>query len=236
MKAKYFCTSLLALLGLVHTGYSQTTRKDREVFPVISSDTIKKGKYTLVFVNKSPGFDQKVTQQLIDAFFTVYPKQAKQYNKNTLRQVKFVIDPAYTHVAAAGGGVVTFNPVWFAKNPQDIDVVTHETMHIVQSYPHGSGPGWITEGIADYVRYKMGINNQAANWKLPEYSSSQKFDNSYRVTARFFVWIENHYDKKFVLKLDKVMREKTYTADFAKQHTGKTFEELWQEYSSNSLI
>jgi hypothetical protein len=32
-------------------------------------------------------------------------------------------------------------------------------MHIVQAYPDGAGPWWITEGIADFVRFDDGIDN-----------------------------------------------------------------------------
>jgi hypothetical protein len=205
-------------------------------YPILSIDTITKKKYTLVFVNRSPDFADSTKQKLINTFFEVYPKEVKAYNKNSMKKVVFTIEPGYNGVAAAHNGRIFFSPAWFVKNPQDIDVVTHECMHIVQSYGGGSGPGWITEGIADYVRHKMGVNNEGSNWKLPEYSAKQNFTNAYRVTARFFVWIEKNYDKKFVRKLDKAMREKSYTANFAKEHTGKTFEELWTEYGNNPSI
>ena len=210
--------------------------RNQDAFPVLSSDTIHKGKYTLIYINKSEGFPDSTKDRLIETFFKVYPKEAKTYNKKTSDTVVFLIDPGYKGVAATSRGVVRYNPDWFAKHPQDIDVVTHEAMHIVQDYRGGSGPGWITEGIADYVRYKMGVNNEASGWKLPDYTVKQNFDNSYRVTARFFVWIEKKHDKKFVKKLDKAMREHTYTADFTKNETGKTFEELWSEYAAAPLM
>src|SRR5690606_11385625 len=96
-------------------------------------DTLTKKKYTLIFIDKSPDLDPLVKNRLIDAFFTTYPKEVKLYNKNSTRKVIFIIDPEYKGVAAAGGGIVRFNPEWFKKNPGDIDVVTHEVMHLVQS-------------------------------------------------------------------------------------------------------
>jgi len=60
-------------------------------------------------------------------------------------------------------------------------------MHIVQDYGQSTGPGWLTEGIADYARYKFGVNNPAAKWALPAYKSTQKYTDAYRVTARFLV-------------------------------------------------
>src|ERR1700749_3486662 len=99
-------------------------------------ETITKGKYTLVFIDKSTDFSSVTRQRMIDAFFKVYPLEAKEYNKNTLRKVTFVIYPAYDGVAATGDGTARFNPDWLKKHPEDIDVVTHEVMHIVQNYRH----------------------------------------------------------------------------------------------------
>lgn len=228
--------SFLLLCTLLATCIGSLAQDAAKEYPTISTDSIIKGKYTLLFINKDTALDATVKQRLIDAFFTVYPKEAAMYNQHTANKVTFIIDPAYDGVAATSNDVVSFNPEWFRKHPGDIDVVTHEAMHIVQAYPDEAGPGWITEGIADYVRYKMGVDNAGANWKLTEYNAKQNYDNSYRITARFFVWIEQHYDKNFVKQLDAAMRSKKYTDDFAKQHTGKTFSQLWEEYTNNSAI
>lgn len=203
---------------------------------IISKDSLTKDGYKLLFINKDSSFDNNVKQRLTDAFFTVYPKEAQLYNSNTAKNVIFIIDPEYKGVAATAGHIVRFNPEWFHKHPGDIDVVTHEVMHIVQDYGDSNGPGWITEGIADYVRFKLGVDNEGAGWKLPDYSSKQNYDNSYRITARFFVWIESKYRKDFVQKMDNVMRTHAYTPSIWKNLTGKTVDELWNEYSKNPLI
>jgi hypothetical protein len=224
------CILLVSFTASAYTGAGGITQSDP------SADTITKGRYTLVFIERGSHLDPGVRKKMIDAFFAVYPLQAKKYNRKTKRQVVFIIDTSYKGVAATSGSVVRYNPEWFRKHPEDIDVVTHELMHVVQDYGPKGGPGWITEGIADYVRYKMGINNEAANWKLPAYTPKQNFDNSYRVTARFFAWIEKQYDKNFVRKLDRAMREKTYSENFTKDCTGKTFAELWQEYGADPSL
>lgn len=225
------------LLAATLTSFSQDKKwGEIDSSNTVSADTITKGKYTLVFINKDPAFDEKVKQRMINAFFSVYPAEAKKYNTTTVKKVTFIIDPAYDGVAATGEGIVRFNPAWFHKHPGDIDVVTHEVMHIVQAYPNDSGPGWITEGIADYVRYRFGVDNEGGDWQLPAYSAQQNYDNSYRITARFFTWIEKYYDKNFVQKLDAAMRTKKYTDDFCKNTTGKTFAALWSEYGKNPAI
>ena len=199
----------------------------------ITRDTISKKGFTLFFINKDSTFDKQVQEAMINTFFTVYPKEVKTYNPKSLKKVTIIIDPEYKGVAATAGGIVRVNPEWMHKHPNDIDVVTHEVMHIVQSYPDGAGPGWITEGIADYVRNEFGVNNVEGGWALPDYNIRQKYQDAYRVTARFFIWIEKNYKKDLVKKLDKAMRDKAYTRDFWKNETGKTVDQLWVVYSAN---
>lgn len=143
--------------------------------------------YKLTFTNYDATLDTAGQQRLINTFFTVYPKLAEAYNKKTLKEVKLVIDTTYKGVAETANGKVTISSAWLHKHPEDIDVVTHEVMHIVQDYDQSAGPEWLTEGIADYARYKFGVNNAAAKWALPDYKSTQNYDNAYRVTARFLV-------------------------------------------------
>jgi len=214
-------------------------RKDWNQIPLeemVSRDSVTEKGYTLILINLAPTFDSILKTKMIKTFFDVYPKQANLYNSNTLKKVTFVIDPQYLGVAATSGGIVRFDPAWFVKNPGDIDVVTHEVMHIIQSYPGDAGPGWVTEGIADYVRYKMGVDNAGAGWSLTPFSVEQNYDNAYRVTARFMVWTEQYYDKQLVKKLDAAMRTETYQNSLWKTLTGKTVEELWAEYSLNPAI
>ncbi len=218
-------------LSAPHRDWNETFSKED-----ISRDTISKGGYTLIFINKDPALDNNVKQHMINTFFSVYPKEVKAYNHNSLKKVFIIIDPEYKGVAATSGAVVRVNPEWMHKHPEDLDVVTHEVMHIVQSYPGGAGPGWITEGIADYVRNKMGVNNEAGGWQLPDYNSRQNYTDAYRVTARFLQWIEKKYKKDLVQKLDADMRNKKYTPAFWKKETGKTVDELWEEYAANPAI
>ena len=196
----------------------------------ISRDTITKGKYTVIFINKSPGFSAVTRQRLIDAYFEVYPKEAQRFNPHTLRSVNFIIDPAYDGVAETDSGTVRYNPDWFVKHPEDIDVVTHEVMHIVQDYRHDP-PGWLTEGIADYTRYVFGINNPAAQWMLPPYREGQSYENAYKITARFLVWAEQQKNAHLVDRLDAALRDGTYTPGLWVKLTGKTVDDLWAAYA-----
>jgi hypothetical protein len=192
--------------------------------------------YTLTVQNKDATFDDNERARLVNTFFTVYPQELNRFNTGATKSVKFIIDPAYTGVAATGGGVTTLSSTWFHNNPEDIDVVTHEVMHIVQAYTGGNPPGWLVEGIADYARYIYGVNNAAAGWSLPAWSSSQSYTDAYRVTARFLRWLQLHKRSTIVDDLDKACRNRTYTANTWVSLTGETVDQLWADYSANPTL
>ncbi|PTQ95105.1 basic secretory peptidase family protein [Mucilaginibacter yixingensis] len=198
--------------------------------------TFKKKGYTLIVANNDPKVDLKQQVRLITTFFQTYPKLAKAYNKNTADTVYLMLDTAYTGVAATGHARVRLNANWIIAHPEDIDVITHEVMHIVQNYGRSVGPGWLTEGIADYARYQFGVNNQAAKWVLPEFKTSQNYSNGYRVTARFLAWIEKHVKKGTVKALDEQLRNHSYTAGSWEAITGKTLDELWKAYAADPAV
>lgn len=200
-----------------------------------AKDSVTKSGYTLIFISKDSAFSALTKQRMISTFFVVYPQEAKRFNAKTLKKITFVVDPSYKGVAATGDGVATYNPQWLKDRPEDIDVVTHEVMHVVQAYPPNS-VGWLTEGIADYVRYVYGVNNTKANWKLPEYKEGQSYENSYRITARFFVWLEKNVRKTLINELDAAARAGTYSPEIWKQKTGITLDELWQAYTKNPAL
>lgn len=202
----------------------------------LGRDSLTKRGYTLVFVNRDSTLSPLTKQRMTDAFFAVYPLEAKRFNRQTRRRVVFVVNPAYQGVAATDHGVVDYSPKWLREHPEDIDVVTHEVTHIVQAYPNGNAPGWLTEGIADYARYTFGVNNQAGNWKLPDYKAGQNYTNSYRIMARFLVWLEQHGHPKLVNELDAAARTGTYTPAMWQQRAGKTLDELWAAYAADPAV
>lgn len=241
---KVFCKILSAGLVVLLFAMCKKTKHYPPVVPVpnpannsvLQEKVYSQAGLTLTFKNNDPLFDTTIRNKMVSNFFAVYPKLISRFNLNATNNVVFQMDTAYVGVAAAGGGKVTYSASYYRSNAKDIDVVTHEVMHLVQAYPAGAGPGWITEGIADYVRYKYGIDNASAGWSLPAFASSQSYTNSYRITARFLVWLENHVKTSIVNELDNTMRLKTYSANTWKDITGKTVDELWQSYSQNPAL
>jgi len=233
MKKKAGLLSIMLLLTIPFVVSAQNNRRTDGYF---TTDSISKGGYTLVIINKDSLFNKDVLKRMEETFFTVYPKLVKRFNEEAARKVVFVIEPRYDGVAAVSSGRVVFNPHWFKQHPGDIDVVTHEVMHIVQDYGNTPGPFWLTEGIADYVRHIYGVDNSGAGWSMPDVTGNHSYTNAYRITARFLVWAEQRKDRQIVDKLDEVMRDHTYQEEIWEKLTGKTLDELWSEYVSDPEI
>ncbi|GGE52706.1 basic secretory peptidase family protein [Pedobacter psychrotolerans] len=189
--------------------------------------------YKLIFISKDPNLDPTVRKNLIDTYFEIYPILVKAFNNKSTKDVLFVVDTAYNAVAEASGNRILFSAGYLKAHPTDIDVVTHETMHIVQGYGYSAGPVWLTEGIADYVRYQYGVDNVGSKWSLPAFNQKQSYQNSYRITARFFAWLEQNVKPGLIATLDQQLRAHQYTAQSWSSLTGKSIDQLWEEYSKN---
>ncbi|EHQ30487.1 basic secretory protein-like protein [Mucilaginibacter paludis] len=199
--------------------------------PMVPEETRKnEDGLSLIFFSNDTDFSPLIKKKLQDAFFEVYPREMKRFNVSAPMKVVFQIDTAYKGVAETSNATVRFNPAWFRQHPEDIDVVTHEVMHIVQNYGDNKVPGWLTEGIADYGRYKFGVNNKRSGWKLPDYQQGQKYTDAYQITARFLVWLEKNKRPTIVNELNEAMRSGTYTPALWQKLTGKNVDELWKEY------
>ncbi len=57
-----------------------------------------------------------------------------------------------------------------------------------------------------------------------------KYDGSYRVTANFLNWVTTQYDPQIVQKLNAVARAGKYREELWKEATGKTVQELGDEW------
>jgi hypothetical protein len=132
-------------------------------------------------------------------------------------------------VAYASGSRITGSADFFKRHPDDFGAMVHETVHVVQSYRVRGNPGWLVEGIADYIRFfkyepgNLGRINPAR----------ARYDGSYRVSAAFLAYLTEKYDKDIVRKLNKMMREGEYKKEVFQKLTGKTLEDLGTEWRAS---
>lgn len=168
-----------------------------------------------------------------ERFFDVYPTLVDRFNPAAPHSVDFVIGPA-DFIAGASGHEVLYRTEWMLEHPEDYDVVVHEVMHLVQNY--ASSPGWITEGIADYVRYHYGVNNLAAGWSLQMPAVGSSYTAGYGTAARFFLWVEARYGIDLVDMLDATIRSGSYVPSLWISYTGKSVDQLWSDYLADPVL
>ncbi|WP_159744516.1 basic secretory protein-like protein [Luteimonas cellulosilyticus] len=200
--------------------------------PAVARDsTIVRDGVTLRFIDAGDALTPAVQDAVIETFFDAYPRQRADFNPQAPDAVRITIDAGYDGIAFVDGAAMTINPARFDAHPHDLDLVTHEAMHIVQAYGPGEAPGWLVEGIADYARAVYGRDNAATGWALPTTRApTHRLDSGYRVTAAFLAWAEARHPG-LVRGLDAALRAQRYTpADWVRL-TGQDADALWAAYA-----
>ena len=137
-------------------------------------------------------------------------------------------------VAATGGNRISIAAGYVRDHTNDWGMVIHELTHVVQSYPEPESgcakPGWLVEGIADYIRLAH-FEPQARRPRInPDRAS---YRDAYKTTAGFLEWAEKTHDPHLVQQLNQPLREGKFKLELFKEYTGKTVDELWQEFADS---
>lgn len=106
-------------------------------------------------------------------------------------------------------------------------VVTHELVHCLQYNAHGSCPGGLIEGIADWVRLRCDLS--PPHWKR---EADGKWDGGYQHTAYFLDYIEGRFGSGTVQRLNEKLRIQRYEEKaFWTELVGRPVEQLWKDYA-----
>jgi hypothetical protein len=113
-------------------------------------------------------------------------------------------------------------------------------VHIVQSYGRAAvtnprpapTPGWVTEGIPDYIRWFV-YEPQSKGAEITKGNfGGARYDGSYRISANFLNWVVETHDKEFIRKLNAAAREGIYSYKVWKDSTGKSAVELGDDWKA----
>jgi hypothetical protein len=140
------------------------------------------------------------------------------------REVRLVFKDEKKGIAYTTGAKITVVADWIRKHPDDFGMVIHELCHVVQSYP--KGVGWITEGIADYVRYFKYEPKPSP----PKISAKASYRDGYKTSATFLAWIEKTKDRDIIRKLNERLRGGGFKEEQFKEWTGSDLDTLWKEF------
>lgn len=160
------------------------------------------------------------------------------------RRVQIVIRENASALAAASGNRIQCSAKWFRQNlhGEAQGAVFHELVHVVQQYRGGrdrsSAPGWLTEGIADYMRWFV-FQPEAKGAEITARNIERaRYDASYRVTANFLNWVTEKYARDLVPKLNAASRQGRYSPELWVQITGKSVGDLgaeWKEAMASKI-
>lgn len=145
-------------------------------------------------------------------------------------QVTIVFDPDFDGVAATGGDHVICSVKYFSEHPDDLGAFVHELVHVVQHYTNGDRPGWLVEGIADNFRF---FHYEPESERPHPNPAEATYHDSYRTSAHFLDWAQRTYDPQLVVKLNEACRTATYSDELWKTYTGKTLEQLGDEWKAS---
>jgi len=158
-----------------------------------------------------------------------YPMICRELGSNGYKpptKVKIVFKDSQG-IAYTSGTTITCCKGWFKDHPDDYGAVIHEMAHVVQSYWGKPVPGWLTEGIADYVRWFV---YEPADHRPHVNPRRAKYTDGYQTTAAFLDWIVRTKDKTFVKRLNAACREGRYKPELFKDYAGKPLDDLWKEF------
>lgn len=142
------------------------------------------------------------------------------------RLIWMALKTDYRGVAATGGDHIVGAVKFFQEHPDDVGAMVHETVHVVQHYRGRRNPGWLVEGVADYVRFfKFEPGNLG-----PIDARRAHYNGSYRVSAAFLAYLVETYDKDLVRKLNQLLRAGEYRHEVFKELTGKDLDVLDEEW------
>ncbi len=190
------------------------------------------GRFDYVFdTSGAPELDTWTRQTLAPLVRTWYPKLVDSFPSEgfrPFRKVKFrfadgIDCPAYTE-----DNCITLDREWIGSHPDDVGCAIHELFHVVQN-GYANAPGWITEGLADYVRFYL-YEPEVLGCALDTRSDDVHYDDSYRVSANFLDFVERAHPG-VVRDLNALCRRGAYDEKaFWQAKTGKTLQELEREW------
>jgi hypothetical protein len=121
-------------------------------------------------------------------------------------------------VTVPGAHRMDISAEWIEKHPDDWGMVIHELTHTLQAFnlKKTKHVGWLTEGIADYVR-----DFEFEPEKRLPLSPNKTYRDGYRTAATFLNWAAQTYDARLIEKLQAQLEADTYTDDLFMEITGR---------------
>ena len=110
------------------------------------------------------------------------------------------------------------------RDPDTLAMVAHEMVHVAQRYP--AAPGWLVEGIADYMRYYVLIPDDPSRAFRPQHAS---WHDGYQASAGFLDWIEQAHPGT-VTRVNAALRRAEDGEAMLRETIGQPLQDAWTAY------
>ena len=136
-------------------------------------------------------------------------------------------------VADTSGDKIRIAAAYVRGHTNDMGMVIHELTHVVQAYPKAkegfTKPGWLVEGIADYIR----LYHFEPNAPRPRVNPDKaNYRDSYKTAAAFMAWLEQR-NAGAVKKLNAALRKGRFKEKLFQDCAGKSLDDLWRDFADS---
>lgn len=130
--------------------------------------------------------------------------------------------------ASCSGTTILVNAEYVRENPDDMGMIVHELVHVVQAYPGNKADmGWLVEGIADYIRF---WKYEPQTRQAPIDPMTASYRDGYRVAGAFIAWLVKEHDRAIVRKLDALLRKGECDDGAFQDLLGQDVNRLWEDF------
>lgn len=201
--------------------------------------TVVGGRYSIVDYSKFLS-EREYAQHVVSLADDVMSKVRSIHSgRNPEEEITFVLERNQNWPAATDGKRVFLNLDHFDKiadvygsREADDGAIVHEIDHAILWAPrYDKSTSWLIEGIADYVRDKLGYKRSPKGpfpGSYPHYEEGKAL-SSFQTTAHFLMFLEKLHPK-IVRELAQALINETYSKKIFEKLFGKSLQELVKMY------
>jgi hypothetical protein len=129
-------------------------------------------------------------------------------------------------IGETSGNVVRVSVDHLRRFPADIGLLAHELTHVVQAYPRAT-PLWLTEGIADFIRYYV---VEPGSPKARFNAGTASYLDGYAPAAGMLNWLERRTGPHLLPALNAMMVQGAYSSAAFERIAGLQPSHAWDIY------
>lgn len=133
--------------------------------------------------------------------------------------------PAEIAGQAEEGDAVNLNAPYIAAHPTYFNYLAHELVHVFQGYGRHAEHPWLTESVADYVRYYVIFPQDRERLFDPRLNDYRR---GYQQGAALLDWVERTQGPGSVRRINAALRRGQDGEALIERMTGRRLDDIWK--------